>query len=74
MLFRSTMAEKCLQALQEYEGGNEWGDVINGSDEWPLDETAMQTADPCGESDIAIFADGSRIAWHAGDQKWVVMP
>ena len=70
-----TMAEKCRQSLREYgDGGNEWGDVIAGSDQWPLDETAMQAADPCGESDIAIFADGSRIAWHAGDQKWVVMP
>ena len=69
-----TMAEKCLQVLQEYEDGNEWGDVIAGSEVWPLDAAACIAADPCNEADIAIFADGSRIAWHAGDQKWVVMP
>ena len=68
------MAERCLKALREYDGGNEWGDIISGSDEWPLDEAAMQEADPAGESDIAIFTDGSRIAWHAIKHEWVVMP
>ena len=78
-----SMAAKCLAAIREYfaeldgEGPNEWGDVISGSEEWPLDEKATAEADISNMDTIAIFADGSRLEWilplEGGEEgKWEV--
>lgn len=67
MKIKEFTADKVLGKLLKYDGDNEWDEVIS---QYDIDENATAAADPSGMSDIAIFADGSKIIWDETSQEW----
>lgn len=65
-----TIATQVLDKLSKYTGDNEWDEVILHHD---LDEEATEKLDPdAARSDVAIFKDGSGIAYREHEGQLLV--